>query len=130
MLEASGFDFRNRYPQDLVIKLVKLYQGDKMTLGRTAYNITLDLYRTLAPLKQTTTTMALACVELAGRILGQHVIEIETLAIDKRFCTSREEVMGEPKPILLISYVIRLSYTQRPYSICSNCTANTRIRRW
>lgn len=64
MLEASGFDFRNRYPQKHLIKLVRHVKIDK-AIGKLAYNIMIDLYRTFAPLKQTSATMSFACVELA-----------------------------------------------------------------
>ena len=94
MLEASGFDFRNRYPQRLVLKLAKVYGADKATLGKTAYNMSLDLYRTFAPLKQTTPTMAVACVELAGRVLGKPVSELESGKDYKQWRIARQEVMG------------------------------------
>ena len=68
MLEASSFDFRNRHPQRLVLKLCNQYQLGQTPIARTAYNICLDLYRTFAPLKQTSFTMALASVELACRV--------------------------------------------------------------
>ncbi|OAP55341.1 hypothetical protein AYL99_10314 [Fonsecaea erecta] len=72
MLEASGFDFRNRHPQELLIKFAKHYSFDKTSpVVKTAYSISLDLYRTWAPLKQTTATMAFACLELAGRLLAE-----------------------------------------------------------
>ncbi|KAL8859295.1 MAG: hypothetical protein Q9178_004233 [Gyalolechia marmorata] len=93
MLEASGFDFRNRYPQRLVLKLAKVYDADKATFGKTAYNMSLDLYRTFAPLKQTTPTMAIACVELAGRVLGKPVSELESGKDYKQWRIARQEVM-------------------------------------
>ncbi|KAL8913206.1 MAG: hypothetical protein Q9172_007341 [Xanthocarpia lactea] len=93
MLEASGFDFRNRYPQRLVLKLAKIYGADKATFGKTAYNMSLDLYRTFAPLKQTTPTMAVACVELAGRVLGKLVSELESGKDYKQWRIARQEVM-------------------------------------
>ncbi len=96
MLEASGFDFRNRYPQNLVLKMAKHYHVDRDTVGRTAYNISLDLYRTFAPLKQTTATMAIACVELSGRICERPISELETGKCYKRWRISRPEVMGMP----------------------------------
>lgn len=94
MLEASGFDFRNRYPQRLVLKLAKIYNVNKATVGKTAYSMSLDLYRTFAPLKQTTPTMAIACVELAGRVLDVPNPEIESGDIYKKWNTTRQEVMG------------------------------------
>jgi len=104
MLEAAGFDFRNRYPHELLIKVVKLYSGDKMTLGKTAYNISLDLYRTYVPLKQTTSTMVIACVELSGRLLEQNIEEIELHQIDEKFCTTREEIMGISILLMYLCY--------------------------
>lgn len=94
MLEASGFDFRNRYPQRLVLKIARYYNVEKNTVGKTAYNMSMDLYRTYAPLKQTTTTLAIACVELAARVLGQNVLELEAGTGYKKWQTSRPEVMG------------------------------------
>lgn len=94
MLEASGFDFRNRYPQRLVLKLAKLYRVDKDTVGKTAYNMSLDLYRTFAPLKQTTPTLAIACIELSSRIFAQNIPELEAGKGYKKWRTTRQEVMG------------------------------------
>ncbi|KAI9788173.1 MAG: RNA polymerase II C-terminal domain kinase beta subunit [Candelina submexicana] len=95
MLEASGFDFRSRYPQKLVLKLAKLYELDRETVGKTAYNICIDIYRTFAPLKQTTSTMAIASVELATRLCDA---QLELLqgedGIDyNRWSTTRQEVI-------------------------------------
>ena len=94
MLEASGFDFRNRSPQRLVLKLAKYYSLDRETVGKTAFNISLDLYRTFAPLKQTTPTMAMACVELSGRLHEQHVEDLEAGRGYQKWMTTRPEVMG------------------------------------
>ena len=95
MLEASGFDFRNRYPQRLVLKITKHYSLDQSPVGRTAYNMCLDLYRTLAPLKQTSSTMAMACVELASRLHEQRNPELESGTGYARFKIKRGEVMGK-----------------------------------
>ncbi|KAL8640984.1 MAG: hypothetical protein Q9228_002157 [Teloschistes exilis] len=93
MLEASGFDFRNRYPQRLLLKIAKVYRVDRATIGKAAYNMSLDLYRTFAPLKQTTSTMAIACVELAGRVHDQPVAELEAGKDYEKWQTTRQEVM-------------------------------------
>ncbi|KAF2467301.1 cyclin-like protein [Lindgomyces ingoldianus] len=95
MLESAGFDFRNRYPQKLLVKLAKECGLERDQAGKTAFNMSLDLYRTFAPLKQTTSTMAIACVELAARlwemdltsIVGHKGINLE------KWGTSRAEVM-------------------------------------
>ena len=95
MLEASGFDFRNRYPQKLLLKLARHYSVDRATVGKTAYNMSLDLYRTLAPLKQTAATMAVSCVELAGRLWDHNVHQLEAQNGYQDFRITRTEVMGE-----------------------------------
>lgn len=94
MLEASGFDFRNRSPQRLVLKLCKAYKLRRESVARTAYKMSLDLYRTFAPLKQTTPTMAIACVELASRIHDRKIKGIDDERTYKKWSTSRPEVMG------------------------------------
>jgi len=96
MLEASGFDFRNRHPHELVVKLAKACGLQKDSSGKTAWDISLDLYRTFAPLKQTTQTMAIACVELAARLEGADLSPIIGYkGIDyQRWTTTRAEVMG------------------------------------
>lgn len=107
MLESNSFDFRNRHPQKLVIKLVKNRNLPRDTVGRTAYNLCLDLYRTFAPLKQTTPTMALACVELAVRLhtLDPSVVSNGDRGINyKKWTTSRAEVMGEFVPTEVIEW--------------------------
>lgn len=94
MLEASGFDFRNRYPQVLALNIAKMYHADKVFVGKTVYNISLDMYRTYAPLKQTTATMAFACLELAGHIHDYPVEATRDGQYDKRWGITRDEVMG------------------------------------
>ena len=96
MLEASGFDFRNRSPQKLVLKLAKAYDVDRETVGKTAYNMSLDLYRTFAPLKQTTPTMAIACVELSSRVHEWNIEDLEDNRTYKKWGITRPEVMGNP----------------------------------
>ncbi|KAL9025177.1 MAG: hypothetical protein Q9196_005958 [Gyalolechia fulgens] len=93
MLEASGFDFRNRYPQRLLVKIAIVYGVDKETVGKTAYNMSLDLYKTFAPLKQTTSTMAIACVELAGRVLHTPIPGLEEGNDYEKWKTTRQEIM-------------------------------------
>ncbi|EFE36657.1 uncharacterized protein ARB_04182 [Trichophyton benhamiae CBS 112371] len=94
MLESSGFDFRNRHPQKVLMKLTRQCGLDKDSkVGRVAYTISLDLYRTFAPLKQTSATMAFACLELAARLLEEPVDKIHSEEEYKLWETSRAEVM-------------------------------------
>lgn len=96
MLESAGFDFRNRYPQKLMVKLARASKFDQNNEAKTAWNLSVDLYRTFAPLKQGTPTLAIACLELAARL---HERDPEAL-VDRGVCryskwhTSRGEVMG------------------------------------
>lgn len=99
MLESAGFDFRNRYPQKLMVKLARALKFGQDNEGKTAWNLSVDLYRTFAPLKQNTPTLAIACLELAARLHGR---DAEAL-VDRGACryakwgTSRGEVMGTSK---------------------------------
>ena len=108
MLEASGFDFRNRYPQKILMKLVKSCSLDK-SVGAVTYNICLDLYRTFAPLKQSMQTMSLACLELAIRVCDVDLASVKSEhGFDyDRWATTRLEIMGEPKDgLVTISQVL------------------------
>lgn len=99
MLEASSFDFRNRHPQHLLVKLLRQYGYQKHSaISKTAFALCLDLYRTFTPLKQSTATMAFACIELAGRLHGQVKKEIAEGQDYKRWSIERSMVMGTVLP--------------------------------
>lgn len=93
MLEASGFDFRNRSPQRLILKLAKSYGLQRATTGKTAYKMSLDLYRTFAPLKQTTPAMALACVELSARVYELYLEEVRSASTYAKWRVTRPQIM-------------------------------------
>ncbi|RMZ89754.1 hypothetical protein DV736_g3000, partial [Chaetothyriales sp. CBS 134916] len=85
MLEAAGFDFRSRHPQALVVNLLKRFGYERESpIARLAYKISIDLYRTFAPLKQTTAALAFACVELAERIQGSWN-STQAVAVEKEY---------------------------------------------
>ena len=94
MLEASAFDFRSHNPQKLLLKLAQRFRVNRATVGRTAYQMSIDLYRTFIPLKQATQAMAIACVELAGRLHKEPVQELEAGKGYSKWHTTRAEVMG------------------------------------
>lgn len=95
MLEASGFDFRNRHPQQLVVKLARQYDLPRgSAVAKTAYQICIDIYRTFAPLKQTTATMAFACLELSSRLHRADLGAVETGEDYRSWKISRAMVMG------------------------------------
>lgn len=96
MLEANGFDFRSRHPQKVMVKLAKHYGVTKDSeVANVAYRMTIDLYKTFAPIKQTTSTMAFACLELAGRLLDERLEDVESGKDYEKWKTSRAEVMGK-----------------------------------
>jgi CTD kinase subunit beta len=107
MLEASGFDFVTRHPQELLAKLIKFTYNipPQSQVSHLAYLISMDLYRTFAPLKQTTMTLAFSCLELAQRLLDQHE-PLESGADYETFRTSRAEVMGMIVPMAETSQMI------------------------
>ncbi|KAH0166238.1 cyclin, partial [Aureobasidium melanogenum] len=99
MLESAGFDFRTRHPQETVVKIVRDSGWPKEILGRTAYNMSIDIYRTFAPLKQTAQTMAIACIELTARLLNlttdfsmDAIVGPEGISLEK-WSTTRGEIM-------------------------------------
>ncbi|KAK4228571.1 CTD kinase subunit beta [Podospora fimiseda] len=87
ILETIGFDFRVQYPQKLLIKMVKrLFPPNDQTnpnearrFLRTAYDMSIDLHKTHAPLKQTTFTMVLAILELTARLTDSRLRSITRL---------------------------------------------------
>ncbi|KAL3953950.1 hypothetical protein ACCO45_011906 [Purpureocillium lilacinum] len=80
ILETIGFDFRTRYPQKLLVKVVRrvLCGGGGASspsssaaardFFATAYAMCTDMYKTFVPIKRTTFTMVMAVVELTARM--------------------------------------------------------------
>lgn len=96
MLEASGFDFRTRHPHKTLMKLGRHYGlPQNSEVSNLAYRISSDLYRTFAPIKQNSSTMAFSCLELAGRLLDQRVEQVESGLDYAQWSTSRAEIMGK-----------------------------------
>ncbi|KIH86348.1 c-type cyclin [Sporothrix brasiliensis 5110] len=86
ILQTVGFDFRVRYPQKLLIKLLRqlIPAEDARAFLGVAYPMSIDLYKTFAPIKQTSFTMALASIELTARILDdKHLDRVRQLTIAK-----------------------------------------------
>lgn len=94
MLEASGFDFRNRHPQRYLLKLSRKCGMDK-NVTRIAYKMMTDLYCTFAPLKQSSSAMAFGCLELTTRLLHQqqHLVEAEIAASLRKWRTNRAQIV-------------------------------------
>lgn len=74
ILEIIGFDFRTRHPQKYLVKLIRALLGAPgKPFFRTAYEMSLDAYKTFVPLKQTCLTMALAIIRLTSLVTDTHV---------------------------------------------------------
>ena len=96
--EITSYDFRSRHPNKVLMNLCRQCGLEKESIGWTAWLLSLDLYRTYAPLKQTRQTMAFACLELALRLHDTNPagIESENLRLDyDSWHTQRAEVLGE-----------------------------------
>jgi CTD kinase subunit beta len=95
MLESAGFDFRNRYPQKVMVKLARALRFEAKDEAKTTWNLSIDSYRTFAPLKQSTPTLAIACIELAARLHGKDVAKFVDAGPVRysKWATSRPEVM-------------------------------------
>ncbi|KAI0387891.1 cyclin-like protein [Hypomontagnella monticulosa] len=82
MVESINFDFRVRYPQKILAKIVKKVVGpdaDLSTFFPTAIKVSVDMYKTYAPLKHNSFTCALAIAQLTAMITGQFVEEFRSL---------------------------------------------------
>ncbi|SPJ88025.1 related to CTK2 Carboxy-terminal domain (CTD) kinase, beta subunit [Fusarium torulosum] len=78
ILETIGFDFRTRYPQKLLVKVVRdiLGKEDGKAFFETAYAMCIDIYKTFVPIKRTTFSMVMAVVELTALMTEQHVDKV------------------------------------------------------
>ncbi|KAH7144982.1 hypothetical protein DER46DRAFT_666941 [Fusarium sp. MPI-SDFR-AT-0072] len=86
ILETIGFDFRTRYPQKLLVKVVRDIFGkeDGKPFFETAYAMCIDIYKTFVPIKRTTFSMVMAVVELTALMTEQHVDRVRGYAKTKR----------------------------------------------
>jgi CTD kinase subunit beta len=110
VLEASTFDFRSRGPHHMLAKIAKtLGHGEEV---KAVYNLAwvalTDLYRTFAPLKQTSVTLALAMLELAARLLN---VENVLLAIERYDLTRVETTRDETMETILDSLDLYIQHT-------------------
>ena len=74
ILETIGFDFRVQYPQKLLSKMIRrlLPSADARAFQKLAYAMSIDLFKTFAPIKQSTFTMVLAIIELTALVSELH----------------------------------------------------------
>ena len=82
ILETAGFDFRTRQPHKLLAKYIALAFAPEIArrsseyadFCRLAFDISVDMYKTAAPMKQTSSTLAIAVVSLAARLTDEQVL--------------------------------------------------------
>ena len=105
MLETSAFDFRTRYPHKLIAKVLRAYNISRRQpdVAKAAFYMGTDAYRTWASMKHIPISIALACVELAGRLYDSPVEQIERArdydGHGKFAAVERPMVMGKPNPL-------------------------------
>ncbi|KAK4544559.1 hypothetical protein LTR36_004131 [Oleoguttula mirabilis] len=103
VLEAGGFDFRSKDKHQLLVKINKRLPAtnDQHEAGRVAFTVMTDLHRTFAPLKHTSATQAIACLELASHLhattsagAGSAAVidQVKAIPIGK-WSTTRENIM-------------------------------------
>lgn len=117
ILETIGFDFRVQYPQKLLVKMVrKMFPGgdtrsqdEGKKFIRVAYDMSIDLYKTFAPVKQTTFTLVLAILELTALLLGTDANKTEEFKTTGEWHTERACVLETLLDLLDL-------YTQFPKS--------------
>lgn len=93
LLEIVAFDFRARNSAEVLTGLCHAVGTDRST-GTAALAICLDVYRTLAVLKQSRQTLACACLELAARFLEKGLGPITDEQMYARVGTTRAQVIG------------------------------------
>jgi CTD kinase subunit beta len=81
ILETIGFDFRVRYPQKVLVKTVRklLPPEDAKEFLAVAYDMSIDIYKSFAPIKQTTFSTVMAIVELTSLLTRLHLDKIRAL---------------------------------------------------
>ncbi|KAL7266173.1 RNA polymerase II C-terminal domain kinase beta subunit [Rhizina undulata] len=120
ILESSSFDFRNRHAQPFLVKLAKHFKCST-SVAQRAWDISVDVYKTLAPLKVTPHALALASLDLACRLEDQR-IEIQ----HDKFETSKEAVLSTIDDLLEL-YTNQKSFTIVGGSYDSNTYLTLRI---
>ncbi|KAH7159721.1 hypothetical protein B0J13DRAFT_111575 [Dactylonectria estremocensis] len=85
ILETIGFDFRTRYPQKLLVKVLRSILGkeDGKAFFATAYDMCIDMYKTFVPIKRTTLSMVMAIVELTALMRGEHLDKVHEFAAQR-----------------------------------------------
>ncbi|OTB06465.1 hypothetical protein M426DRAFT_20917 [Hypoxylon sp. CI-4A] len=84
MIEAIDFDFRVRYPQKILAKLIKRVLGNTADISQffpVAFEMCIDLYKTYAPLKHNSYTCAFVVAYLTAMITNRFTHEFGRLDV-------------------------------------------------
>lgn len=94
ILETIGFDFRARYPQKILIKMVRrlFREDDARDFIPMAYDMSIDMYKTFSPIKASSFTMVLAILELTALLNERGIDRIRSLDLDK-YHTNRSSIL-------------------------------------
>lgn len=83
LLETQSFDFRQKHPQTSIIKFSRALSLSEITT-RQAWNISVDSYRTWAPLKVPPHAIAMACIILSCKFDHKDIeLELQKFVIDE-----------------------------------------------
>ncbi|KAK8079629.1 hypothetical protein PG997_007447 [Apiospora hydei] len=73
LIETLAFNLNARYPLGMMVKLIKKFLAREewsTEFYTIAWDMAFDIYKTFAPLKKTTWTVALSLLELTSRLTG------------------------------------------------------------
>ncbi|KAI1334467.1 hypothetical protein F5Y15DRAFT_401550 [Xylariaceae sp. FL0016] len=82
VMETIRFNYRIRYPQEILAKLVKKILGrgqNAKNFFNVAWKMSIDMYKTFVPLKQTTFTCAVMLAQLTALVTGRYRNEFMSL---------------------------------------------------
>lgn len=106
VLETMSFDFRVQHPQPYIIKFTRALSLP-VELGRRAWEVSIDSYKTLVHLRHTPHAIALGCMYIAASLLEIDVTQIKP----KKFLVGEEEYYG------VIFELLELYIDSLPHSI-------------
>ncbi|KAK8029164.1 C-type cyclin [Apiospora marii] len=95
LIETLAFNLNARYPLGLMVKLIKKFLAKEEWMTEfypVAWDMAFDIYKTFAPLKKTTWTVALSLIELTSRLTGLHKDKISAINCEE-YQVSRAQML-------------------------------------
>ncbi|ODQ64801.1 hypothetical protein NADFUDRAFT_47373 [Nadsonia fulvescens var. elongata DSM 6958] len=119
ILESLCFDFRIQHPQRFIIQFAKDLDSPKLvhpqadtslkTLTKLAWHLSIDTYKTTAPLKHTPNTIAMACLILAYFVLNRTQLSTTTTE------TRTPNPIKDPNAMVFVKFLISLNENMNKY---------------